>query len=176
MNFLTPSPGGGTRRSQCIRRFLVCLICGSGIALAVLTAAQPGCATGNEVSRAATGRVGPFAARAERKAGPQPESEWNKTRLWRKVGDSPATYIPRAYSVTASRSASAGRWIVDVRDGKRLFVPRTSVGGLTPGVLEGEALNATNWQYGYFRADSRAAGDGSLPMLRKLPEPVVRGG
>ena len=122
-----------------------------------------------------TGRTGPFAARAERKAGPQPESDWNKTRLWRKVGDSPAIYIPRAYPVTASRSESAGRWFVDARDGKRLFVPRTPVGGLTPGVLEGEAVNATNWQYGYFRSGSRVAGDGPLPAMRKLPEPIISG-
>ena len=109
-------------------------------------------------------------------SGPQPETEWNRTRLWRKIADAPATYIPRAYPVSASRGNSAGKWIVDQRDGKRLFVPRTSVGGLTPGVFEGEALNATNWQHGYFRPDSRAAADRSLPMLRKLPEPVVRGG
>ncbi len=175
MNFLISSPGVRGERSQRIQHFFVCFFCGSGIALAVLAAAEPGCAGGNGGTDGVTGRTGPFTATAERKAGPQPESEWNKTRLWRKVGDSPATYIPRAYAVTASRGDSAGKWIVDQRDGKRLFVPHTSVGGLTPGVLEGEALNATNWQYGYFRPASRAAGNGTLPALRKLPEPIIRG-
>lgn len=174
MNVQLSSRDARSNRPRRLRRFLVCFLYAGGCALAALAAAQPGCASGTEGG--ITGRTGPFAARAERKAGPQPESEWNKTRLWRKIGDAPATYIPRAYPVTASRGDSAGKWITDQRDGKRLFVPRHPVGGLTPGVFEGEALNATNWEYGYFRADSRAAGEGSLPMLRKLPAPIVRGG
>lgn len=173
MNVQLSSRGDRSNRPQRLRRFLVCFIFASGGALAALAAAQPGCASGTEGGL--TGRAGPFAARAERKAGPQPESEWNKNRLWRRIANAPATYIPRAYPESASRGNGAGKWIVDARDGKRLFVPRSAVGGLSPGVLEGEALNATNWQYGYFRPGSRAAGDGSLPVLRKLPEPVIRG-
>jgi hypothetical protein len=82
---------------------------------------------------------------AELKKPSTPESVWNASRVWQRVGDHPATYIPRGYSASAPRGESHGRWFVDERDGKRLFVPSQGAGALSAGVLRGEAIKATLW-------------------------------
>jgi hypothetical protein len=82
---------------------------------------------------------------AERRRGPQPESAWNAVGLWQRVSENPATYIPQGYPASAPRSNRDGTWVMDVRDGKRLFVPNVTVEGYPPGVLLGEAKKITNW-------------------------------
>ena len=77
-----------------------------------------------------------------------PESVWNANRVWQRVGDHPATYIPRGYSPSAPRGESHGRWFVDERDGKRLFVPNQGAGAMSAGVLRGEAIKSTLWHSG----------------------------
>ena len=74
------------------------------------------------------------------------------------MGDQPATYIPRGYSPSSPRTESHGRWFVDERDGKRLFVPSQGAGAMSAGVLRGEAINATLWH-------SR----GSIPGFQEEP-------
>ena len=93
-----------------------------------------------------------------RKAPVVPESEWNGSRLWEQVGDSPATYIPRSYGRNAPRGAGDGTWFVDRRDGKRLFVPKKTGGEVSAGVLRGEAIKITNWDSGH-----------SMPGVQELP-------
>jgi hypothetical protein len=80
---------------------------------------------------------------AQRRRGPLPESEWNARGLWQRVATSPATYIPKGYPVSAPRDDAHGTWLVDQRDGKRVFVPDVKVGDLEPGVLIGEARKFT---------------------------------
>lgn len=82
---------------------------------------------------------------ADRRRGPLPESDWNVKGVWKRVLGHPATYIPTDYPVSAPREADDGRWVVDPRDGKRFFVPNTATGGLTPAMLEAEALKMTEW-------------------------------
>lgn len=84
-------------------------------------------------------------AAADHRRGPLPESEWNRPGLWQRVGDAPATYIPTGYPRSAPRTEKAGTWVVDKRDGKRLFVPNPDVNGVGAGVLMGEAIKVTNW-------------------------------
>jgi hypothetical protein len=84
-------------------------------------------------------------AASDRRKGPLPESEWNHSGLWKRAGDSPATYIPAGYALNASRNEKSGTWFVDKRDGKRLFVPNTPVNGISQGVIKGEAIKVTNW-------------------------------
>ncbi len=98
-------------------------------------------------------------ARASRRKLPVvPESEWNGMRLWERVGDSPATYIPKGYGRNAPRGAGDGTWFVDRRDGKRLFVPKKTGGEVSAGVLRGEAIKITNWDSGH-----------SMPGVQELP-------
>lgn len=80
----------------------------------------------------------------DRHKGPAPESEWNAMGLWRRVADTPPTYIPKAYPLTAPRDDTHGVWLVDARDAKRVFAPKSKVGGIEPGVLLGEARKVTN--------------------------------
>lgn len=82
---------------------------------------------------------------AKRGRGPAPESEWNALGIWRCVADQPATYIPKDYPASAPRGETQGSWIVDKRDGKRLFVPKVKVGDLELGVLMGEARKVSQW-------------------------------
>ena len=93
-----------------------------------------------------------ISARKERKAGPLPDSEWNKHGLWEKVADDPAVYVAAGYSVSSPRTEEVGDWFVDVRDGKRLFVPRAKVGNVSPGILRGEATKITHWQLSFKKA------------------------
>jgi hypothetical protein len=75
---------------------------------------------------------------------PEPEATWNRMQLWQRVADDPPTYIPTGYGVSAPRTVSEGTWLVDERDGKRMFVPKTKVGDNEPGVLIGEATKITS--------------------------------
>ncbi|MGI9244405.1 MAG: hypothetical protein ACR2RV_26635 [Verrucomicrobiales bacterium] len=91
-------------------------------------------------------------ASKERRAGPLPESEWNRHGLWQRVAEDPAIYIVAGYGVDSPRTADAGNWFEDERDGKRVFVPLESVGEYPPSVLRGEATKVTNWQTSYKKA------------------------
>ena len=82
---------------------------------------------------------------AERRRGPKPEAVWNQSQLWERVADNPPTYIPTGYGRSTPRTETEGTWVVDERDGKRLFAPNVKVGDLEPGVLRGEARKATTW-------------------------------
>lgn len=82
---------------------------------------------------------------AARSRGPLPESEWNALGVWQRVADDPATYIPKGYPINAPRGDKEGTWVVDKRDGKRLFAPKQKVGDLEPGVLMGEARKVSQW-------------------------------
>lgn len=93
-----------------------------------------------------------ISASKERKAGPLPESEWNKRGLWQRVADDPAVYVVDGYPPGAPRTAEVGDWFVDGRDGKRLFVPKETVGEYPPGVMRGEATKVTNWKMSYKKA------------------------
>lgn len=73
---------------------------------------------------------------------PKPESEWNEMGLWRKVGSAPATYVPKGY-VSSPQDGPSGRWLIDERDGKRLFVPAASHLGYSHQVWESEARKIT---------------------------------
>lgn len=74
---------------------------------------------------------------------PEKEPGWNHLNLWHQVGSQPPSYIPAGYGARRPRSEHDGTWFTDQRDGKRLFVPKTPVGRLTPGILTGEAKKAT---------------------------------
>ncbi len=69
-----------------------------------------------------------------------PETEWNNLGIWQRISEQPATYIPQGFGVSAPGGENDGRWFVDKRDGKRLFVPNGKVGEISNGVLEGEAM------------------------------------
>lgn len=85
-------------------------------------------------------------AHVEKSRGPSPESEWNAVGVWQRVpGDGPL-YIPRGYPKSAARGEKEGAWVVDQRDGKRLFVPHYGVPGCSQAVLMAEAKKVTNWQ------------------------------
>jgi hypothetical protein len=85
-----------------------------------------------------------FHSLAKRRSPPLPESEWNALGVWQRVADEPPTYIPKGYPITAPRGVEQGTWLVDQRDGKQLFVPRTKVRELEPGLMLGEARKITN--------------------------------
>jgi hypothetical protein len=70
---------------------------------------------------------------------PAKESEWNAVGLWKRVGNNPPSYVPAGYSANRARTEREGRWFVDRRDGKRLFVPGAVEGEL----LTGEAMKVT---------------------------------
>ena len=82
----------------------------------------------------------------ERRAGVPLESEWNAVGLWQRVGNDPATYIPKGYPAASPRGSNDGAWFDDKRDGKRLFVPNAGVEGVPCNALQGEARKVTNWR------------------------------
>jgi hypothetical protein len=96
------------------------------------------CVTQIDLAEAARGS-------AEKRRGPAPESEWNAKGVWQRVSTNPATYIPNGYPATAPRDAGAGIWVIDQRDGKRLFVPKIAVSGYQPAVLLNDAKKVTHW-------------------------------
>jgi len=79
--------------------------------------------------------------------GPVPESEWNGTRVWRRISDHPPTYLPFGYGSSLPCNERTGTWVVDKRDGKRLFVPNNGVNGYSHAVLMADAQAATNWRF-----------------------------
>jgi hypothetical protein len=81
----------------------------------------------------------------ERAGDPLQETEWNRMGLWQRVAEEPPTYIPTGYGASSPRTETEGTWIVDERDGKRLFVPNEKVGIHTPGAMIGEAKKITTW-------------------------------
>lgn len=82
---------------------------------------------------------------SERRAGPLAESEWNRARIWYRIDEDPATYLPVGYSKHQSRGESEGVWVVDERDGKRFFIPAVGVEGYKRNLLFAEATKVTNW-------------------------------
>ena len=97
----------------------------------------------------------------ERRKGPIPESEWNQIGIWYRVSDNPLTFLPKGYGRNLPRTEQTGTWVVDERDGKRLFVPKGGVNGFSDRVLLVEAKNATNWKV--------------RPDLKITPETLVTG-
>lgn len=79
--------------------------------------------------------------------GPVPEAEWNESGVWRRISNDPPTYLPIGYRTSLPRDERAGVWVLDQRDGKRLFVPNEGVGGYSHNVLMAEAHAATNWRF-----------------------------
>jgi hypothetical protein len=82
----------------------------------------------------------------EHSKGPIPETVWNEDKLWYRVADSPPTYLPQGYSRDRSLGPSAGSWMVDERDGKRLFIPKGGVGDIPEGTFRSVARYATQWK------------------------------
>ncbi len=78
----------------------------------------------------------------KRHSSPKPEWEWNELGLWKKTQSDPATYIPKSYA-SPPQDGPRGKWLVDVRDGKRLFVPATSHLGYSHQIWESEARKIT---------------------------------
>jgi hypothetical protein len=77
-----------------------------------------------------------------RNSTPKPESEWNEMGLWKKTQGDPATYVPKGYA-SSPQDGPRGRWLVDERDGKRLFVPASPHLGYSHQVWESEARKIT---------------------------------
>ena len=118
------------------RSIITTILCGLSSLLPCLL---PSCVTSIDLVEVARGA-------AERRRGPQPESAWNQLGIWQRVSENPATYIPKGYPSSAPRSTKDGTWVMDERDGKRLFVPKENVGTFEPKVLLGEARKITNWR------------------------------
>lgn len=72
-------------------------------------------------------------------------ADWNSLKVWQQVASNPPTYVPTGYGASQPRTDRDGTWFTDERDGKRIFVPKTAVRGLEPGVLTGEAKKATGY-------------------------------
>lgn len=99
---------------------------------------------------------------------PLAEAEWNHLQIWRRVGDDPPTYVPKAYGVKQSRTSHEGTMIVDRRDGKRFFVPKEGVPGWSAGVLVSEARKATGYKHPSPRSPAENAIVYPLCMLLSL--------
>jgi hypothetical protein len=82
----------------------------------------------------------------EHAKGPIPESEWNKDNLWYRVSDAPPSYLPKGFSRGRSTGPYAGTWMVDERDGKRLFIPKGGLGDIPEGTFQSVAQYATQWR------------------------------
>lgn len=82
----------------------------------------------------------------EHAQGPIPEAVWNSDGLWYRSDDNPPTYLPKGYSRARSLEAGAGSWMVDERDGKRLFIPKGGVGYIPEGTFRSVARYATRWK------------------------------
>lgn len=98
---------------------------------------------------------------AMRRSTPEPESEWNASKLWVKVASGPALYVPRAYGSRIPPATARGEWFEDSRDKKKLFVPKGGAGGLSEGVLRGEAIKITLW---YSKGSFPGVSERALPQ------------
>lgn len=90
----------------------------------------PGCQTIRQAGKATTKFF---------EGDPTPESEWNRERTWKKISDTPPSYAPYLYEGTPGAD---GDWLIDERDGKRFFIPKEELDGLSPTVLRAEAYKA----------------------------------
>ena len=124
----------------------IALLFGTGTASLLLAVVFANCAAPVFIAGQAVGVV---ATSRERSKGPEPESKWNDLGIWYRVSDDPPTYLPKGYGRHQPRGDSDGTWVVDARDGKRLFVPRGGVGDLPEGTLLADARLATEWQWQY---------------------------
>ncbi len=70
-------------------------------------------------------------------------------------------YLPNGYGRHLPRTEHAGTWVIDQRDGKKLFVPKAGVDGITYRVLLADAKSATNWQ--------------ARPSLKITPQSLISG-
>lgn len=101
------------------------------VLLVVWLVACPGCQTIRKAGKATTNLFGGD--------DPSPESEWNRERTWKKIGETPPSYVPYLYEGTPGAD---GEWLIDERDGKRFFIPKEELDGLSPTVLRAEAYKA----------------------------------
>ncbi|MEO1836399.1 MAG: hypothetical protein ABGZ49_12995 [Akkermansiaceae bacterium] len=122
-----------------------------GLMILIVSLASSSCGPPWEVEK----RGGYSGGVLTRLYGPPPESYWNKMQLWYRVGDEPATYLPKGYPAQAPRTELVGLWVVDKRDDKRFFIPNKGVKGFSRAALLGEAKGITNWEkqakHPYFR-------------------------
>ena len=127
------------------RLLVLVVLCLAGCGCLALAIVHSGCATGGSGSGSSSGtpETSSWGLRKEYREGPKPESYWNSVGLWYRVSSSPPTYLPKGYGRDRSRNESAGKWVVDDRDGKRLFVPHRGAGGVSQAVLMGEARKVT---------------------------------
>lgn len=73
----------------------------------------------------------------------KPEHVWNAVGTWKRVADQPPTYVPAGMPAGTPRTSAHGEWFHDERDGKRLFVPKGGVPGLSEAVLRKDAIKNT---------------------------------
>lgn len=135
-----PSP---TRRLLLMSR--VILLAGMGCLVLALVFANCGVVL-LPITVPATAVVRKVEEGNEHRKGPSPESEWNRIGIWYRVSDHPLTYLPKGYGRNLPRTEQAGTWVVDQRDGKRLFVPNGGADGFSSRVLLAEAKRATDWE------------------------------
>jgi hypothetical protein len=95
----------------------------------------------------------------EHAKGPLPEADWNHDKLWYRIADAPPTYVPKGYSRDRSLGPSAGMWMVDKRDAKRLFIPKGGVGEVPEGTYRSVARYATQWKPHYDKAMGSLSAD-----------------
>lgn len=120
-----------------------CFVCLLGVGWLVLGFVFCGCGTLPQVING----LGEEAV--IRTSGPIPESKWNRARIWQRVRDDPATYLPVGYPKGAPREDSQGEWVVDKRDEKRFLIPHEGVDSWSRNVLFGEATKISDPRRGY---------------------------
>ncbi len=97
----------------------------------------------NNLSKGPCGGLSETLSRTiRRNSTPKPEWEWNELGLWKKTQSDPATYVPKGYA-SSPQDGPRGKWLVDERDGKRLFVPASSHLGYSHQIWEAEARKIT---------------------------------
>lgn len=77
------------------------------------------------------------------------------------MSNQPQIFLPKGYGRHLPRTEQAGTWVIDERDGKRLFVPKEGVDGISYRVLLADAKSATAWQ--------------PRPSLKITPESLISG-
>lgn len=97
----------------------------------------------NKLSKGPGGALSESLSRTiKRNSTPKPEWEWNGLGLWKKTQSDPALYVPKGYA-SSPQDGPHGKWLVDDRDGKRLFVPASSHLGYSHQIWEAEARKIT---------------------------------